>query len=92
MTEKELTELARATQELRLKQQTPDPLEALRSVPILSPQDIPKGPIPVPTEVIFTLSFRFVCLCIKRVSLWVSSYNNCLSGVCRLRVSMELKY
>lgn len=52
MTEEDLAELARATQELRLKQETPDPPEALRSVPSLSLKDIPKEPIHVPTEVI----------------------------------------
>ncbi|XP_062091512.1 presequence protease 2, chloroplastic/mitochondrial-like [Humulus lupulus] len=51
MTEEDLAELARATQELRLKQETPDPPEALRAVPSLSLQDIPKEPIHVPTEV-----------------------------------------
>lgn len=52
MTEEDLAELARATQELRLKQETPDPPEALKSVPSLSLLDIPKEPIHVPTEVI----------------------------------------
>ncbi|CAL9022257.1 unnamed protein product [Prunus brigantina] len=51
MTEEDLAELARATQELRLRQETPDPPEALRSVPSLSLQDIPKEPTRVPTEV-----------------------------------------
>ncbi|XWS68012.1 hypothetical protein CRYUN_Cryun04dG0053700 [Craigia yunnanensis] len=51
MTEEDLAELARATQELKLKQETPDPPEALRSVPCLSLHDIPKEPICVPTEV-----------------------------------------
>ncbi|KAJ6671254.1 hypothetical protein OIU85_015050 [Salix viminalis] len=50
MTEEELAELARATQELRLKQETPDPPEALRSVPSLSLLDIPKEPVHIPTE------------------------------------------
>ncbi|XWS62885.1 hypothetical protein CRYUN_Cryun06bG0049000 [Craigia yunnanensis] len=36
---------------LKLKQETPDPPEALRSVPSLSLHDIPKEPICVPTEV-----------------------------------------
>ncbi|KAK9286762.1 hypothetical protein L1049_015166 [Liquidambar formosana] len=52
MTEEDLAELARATQELRLKQETPDPPEALRSVPCLSLHDIPKEPMHVPTEVL----------------------------------------
>ncbi|XP_031266614.1 presequence protease 1, chloroplastic/mitochondrial-like [Pistacia vera] len=51
MTDEDLAELARATQELRLKQETPDPPEALRSVPSLSLNDIPKEPTRVPTEV-----------------------------------------
>uniref|UniRef100_A0A6J1C5I7 Presequence protease 1, chloroplastic/mitochondrial-like n=1 Tax=Momordica charantia TaxID=3673 RepID=A0A6J1C5I7_MOMCH len=51
MTEEDLAELARATQELRLKQETPDPPEALRCVPCLCLQDIPKEPIRVPTEI-----------------------------------------
>ncbi|XP_042445670.1 presequence protease 1, chloroplastic/mitochondrial-like [Zingiber officinale] len=51
MTEEDLAELARATQELRLKQETPDPPEALRSVPCLSLHDIPKKPIHIPTEI-----------------------------------------
>ncbi|KAH9695593.1 presequence protease 2 [Citrus sinensis] len=51
MTKEDLAELARATEELRLKQETPDPPEALRSVPSLSLRDIPKEPIRVPTEV-----------------------------------------
>ncbi|KAJ6716649.1 PRESEQUENCE PROTEASE [Salix koriyanagi] len=50
MTEEELAGLARATQELRLKQETPDPPEALRSVPSLSLLDIPKEPVHIPTE------------------------------------------
>ncbi|KAK8950682.1 hypothetical protein KSP39_PZI003078 [Platanthera zijinensis] len=51
MTQEDLAELARATQELRLKQETPDPPEALRSVPCLSLQDIPKKPTHVPTNI-----------------------------------------
>ncbi|XVF67600.1 hypothetical protein PTKIN_Ptkin10aG0134200 [Pterospermum kingtungense] len=51
MTEEDLAELARATQELKLKQETPDPPQALRTVPSLSLHDIPKETIHVPTEV-----------------------------------------
>ncbi|KAL2349570.1 hypothetical protein Fmac_003570 [Flemingia macrophylla] len=51
MTTEDLAELTRATHELRLKQETPDPPEALKTVPSLSLQDIPKEPIRVPTEV-----------------------------------------
>ncbi|WVZ09712.1 hypothetical protein V8G54_014242 [Vigna mungo] len=50
MTAEDLAELTRATHELRLKQETPDPPEALKTVPSLSLQDIPKEPIRVPTE------------------------------------------
>ncbi|KAM1794494.1 hypothetical protein ACFX11_034961 [Malus domestica] len=53
MREEDLAELARATQELQLKQKTPDPPEALRSVPSLSLLDLPKEPIHVPTEVAY---------------------------------------
>ncbi|KAK7308213.1 hypothetical protein VNO77_41813 [Canavalia gladiata] len=52
MTTEDLAELTRATLELRLKQETPDPPEALKTVPSLSLQDIPKEPIRVPTEVV----------------------------------------
>lgn len=58
MTTEDLAELTRATHELRLKQETPDPPEALKTVPSLSLQDIPKEPIHVPTEVIITLSLE----------------------------------
>ncbi|KAG4954380.1 hypothetical protein JHK87_039974 [Glycine soja] len=47
----EVAELPHATHALRLKQETPDPLEALKIVPSLSLQKIPKEPIHVPTEV-----------------------------------------
>ncbi|KAK9691159.1 hypothetical protein RND81_09G179900 [Saponaria officinalis] len=51
MTQKDLEELTQATQVLRLKQETPDPPEALRAVPSLSLHDIPKKPIHIPTEI-----------------------------------------
>ncbi|GLU09297.1 hypothetical protein SLE2022_261630 [Rubroshorea leprosula] len=51
MTEEDLAELAHATRELKVKQETPDPPEALRTVPSLSLHDIPKEPICVPTEI-----------------------------------------
>lgn len=51
MTKEDLAELARATEELRLKQETPDPPEALATVPGLSLDDIPKEPIIVPIDV-----------------------------------------
>ncbi|XP_021832650.1 presequence protease 1, chloroplastic/mitochondrial-like [Prunus avium] len=51
LTDKDLAGLVHATQELRLKQATPDPPEAMRSVPSLSLQDIPKEPTTVPKEV-----------------------------------------
>ncbi|KAL4356629.1 hypothetical protein S245_029654 [Arachis hypogaea] len=51
MTKEDLEELSQATHDLRLKQETPDPPEALKTVPSLSLQDIPKEPIYVPIEV-----------------------------------------
>ncbi|PWA44349.1 presequence protease 2 [Artemisia annua] len=51
MTEEDLAELTRMTHELKLKQETPDPPEALKAVPSLSLQDIPKKPIQIPIEV-----------------------------------------
>lgn len=58
MTAEDLAELTRATHELRLKQETPDPPEALKTVPSLSLQDIPKEPIRVPTEVYHYFPFN----------------------------------
>ncbi|KAH1110973.1 hypothetical protein GYH30_009673 [Glycine max] len=46
----EVAELPHATHGLRLKQETPDPPKALKIVPSLSLQKIPKEPIRVPTE------------------------------------------
>ncbi|KAM1002795.1 hypothetical protein FF1_003167 [Malus domestica] len=51
MTEEDLAELARATQELQLRQETPDLPEALTSVPSLSLQDISREPTRIPTVV-----------------------------------------
>lgn len=51
MTEADLAELTRVTEELRLRQETPDPPEALRVVPCLSLKDIPKKPTYVPIAV-----------------------------------------
>eukprot|EP01018_Ginkgo_biloba_P006178 Gb_04858 [translate_table: standard] len=51
MTKEDLAELVRATKELRLKQETPDPPEALKTVPSLSLHDIPKKPIHIPIDV-----------------------------------------
>ncbi|GAA0175427.1 metalloprotease [Lithospermum erythrorhizon] len=72
MTQEDLAiNLFEATLELQLKQETPDPPEALNTVPILSLQDIPKKPVHVPTEVgningvkvlqhdLFTLDFLY---------------------------------
>jgi hypothetical protein len=52
MTQEDLAELARATKELKDKQETPDPPEALKAVPSLSLKDIPKKSMHVPIEVI----------------------------------------
>lgn len=62
MTEEDLAELTRATQELRLKQETPDPPEALKCVPCLCLDDIPKEPIRIPTEVPHQSIFEFTGL------------------------------
>ncbi|KAD6795283.1 hypothetical protein E3N88_06179 [Mikania micrantha] len=51
MTEEDLAELARMTHELKLKQETPDPPEALKTVPSLCLQDIPKKPTQIPIEI-----------------------------------------
>lgn len=73
MTEEDLAELARATEELKLKQETPDPPEALRCVPSLNLGDIPKEPTYVPTEVAFVFvvfpyfpSLRSLLICFKQ--------------------------
>lgn len=58
MTLEDLAELTHSTHELQLKQETPDPPEALKTVPSLSLQDIPKEPIRVPTEVIIAVSLK----------------------------------
>ncbi|XP_074330067.1 presequence protease 1, chloroplastic/mitochondrial-like [Apium graveolens] len=51
MSNEDLAKLVRATQELRLKQETPDPPEALKRVPSLSLQDISKKPLQIPIEI-----------------------------------------
>ncbi|XP_017229368.1 presequence protease 1, chloroplastic/mitochondrial isoform X2 [Daucus carota subsp. sativus] len=51
MTEADLAKLDHATRQLRLRQETPDPPEALKSVPSLSLQDIPKKPIQIPIKI-----------------------------------------
>ena len=56
MTQEDLAELTRATKELKDKQETPDSPEALKAVPSLSLQDIPKKAIHVPIEVILRLT------------------------------------
>lgn len=75
MTQEDLAELARATHELRLKQETPDPPEALKSVPSLSLQDIPREPTHVPTEVITTYLFFFALILLNEfhfgLTCWV---------------------
>lgn len=75
MTQEDLAELARATHELRLKQETPDPPEALKSVPSLSLQDIPREPTHVPTEVITAYLFFFALILLNEfhfgLTCWV---------------------
>ena len=51
MTKEDLAELVRTTHDLRLKQETPDPPEALKSLPSLSLDDIPRKPTQIPIEV-----------------------------------------
>ncbi|CAA0807546.1 Presequence protease 2-chloroplastic/mitochondrial [Striga hermonthica] len=51
LTQEDLAELVRATHELKLKQKTPDPPEALKCVPSLSLRDIPKKPMHIPMEI-----------------------------------------
>ncbi|XP_024540313.1 presequence protease 1, chloroplastic/mitochondrial [Selaginella moellendorffii] len=51
LAKQELEELARATEELKKRQETPDPPEALKAVPSLSLSDIPKEPIHVPIAI-----------------------------------------
>ncbi len=59
MTSADLAELAHATEELRLKQETPDPPEALKTVPSLVLSDIPKeaATIPIIVWLLFSLPF-----------------------------------
>ena len=67
MTKEDLAELARATEELRLKQETPDPPEALKAVPSLALSDIPKKSTNIPIDVrpadliLFTVS-KYYCI------------------------------
>jgi Zn-dependent M16 (insulinase) family peptidase len=86
MTEEDLAKLARATQELKLKQETPDPPEALRSVPSLFLCDIPKEPIHVPTEVIVNLSVLYLNILHTRI---LETRTEHLYTNCRLGISME---
>ena len=51
MTKEDLAELARATEDLRLKQETPDSPEALKVVPSLALSDIPKKSTNIPIAV-----------------------------------------
>jgi len=46
--EQEIEELVKATEEFKLRQETPDPPEALRKVPSLALQDIPRDRCPRP--------------------------------------------
>jgi len=60
MTQEDLAELAHATKELKEKQETPDPPEALKAVPSLSLQDILKKPIHIPIEVFPCLATTYL--------------------------------
>jgi Zn-dependent M16 (insulinase) family peptidase len=51
MTKEDLAELTRATEDLRLKQETPDSPEALKVVPSLALSDIPKKSTNIPIVV-----------------------------------------
>ncbi|CAA6674281.1 unnamed protein product [Spirodela intermedia] len=51
MTQEDLVELVCGTRELCLRQETPDPLEALKCIPSLSLDDIPRKPIQILTEI-----------------------------------------
>lgn len=51
MTKEDLAELTRATEDLRLKQETPDSPEALKVVPSLALSDIPKKSTNIPIAV-----------------------------------------
>lgn len=51
LTKEGLAELRHAAEKLRLKQDTPDPSEALARVPRLSLDDIPKEPYQIPLNV-----------------------------------------
>lgn len=88
MTEEDLAELARATQELRLKQETPDSPEALRSVPSLSLQDIPKKPTHVPTNVM-SFVFENYYVILSWMFNVVEKYLCNILSYCRLVRSME---
>jgi len=59
MTKEDLAELTRATEELRLKQETPDTPEALKAVPSLALSDIPKKSAIIPIEVRLALTCCF---------------------------------
>lgn len=80
MTTEDLAELTRATHELRLKQETPDPPEALKTVPSLSLQDIPKEPIHIPTEVIIAFPLGEILTCLP------ITYKNSQGLACMLNV------
>ena len=62
MTKEDLAELTRATEDLRLKQETPDPPEALKAVPSLALSDIPKKSAIIPIEATPSDSISFTLL------------------------------
>lgn len=63
MTKEDLAELTRATEDLRLKQETPDSPEALKVVPCLALSDIPKKStnIPIAVSVEACCTHLFTC-------------------------------
>lgn len=69
MTDEDLAELQRATEVLRLKQETADTPEALRCVPSLSLKDIPKKPTHVPIEVLQIPCVQYFVLIFLRTLL-----------------------
>lgn len=51
MTDEDIKELMRKTEELKIHQETPDPVEALKCIPTLDLSDIPKESQKIPTAI-----------------------------------------